>query len=74
MTSLSIDTVLKVFSTSSILPDSILEKSRISLIMDKSVSPTDFTLPAYSLTSLSASLISIISFMPIIALIGVLIS
>ena len=66
--------VLNVFSTRSILPDSILEKSRISLIIDKRVSPADLIFPAYSLIALSGSLISIISFIPIIALIGVLIS
>ena len=64
------------YSTSliSIMPDSILEKSRISLIIVRSVCPDDLICPIYSLAAGVRSSLSAISAIPITAFMGVRIS
>ena len=61
-------------STSSILPSSIFEKSKILLISESSVRPDDWMFAAYSRIEASPDSRRIISFMPRTALIGVRIS
>ena len=61
-------------STMSILPDSIFEKSKISLIIVKSASPDTLILLRYSTVSLECSPLKRTSVIPTIAFIGVLIS
>ncbi len=72
----SLITDMGSYSTSlmSILPDSILEKSRISLIMVSSVCPEDLICPIYSLAAGVSSSLSAISAIPITAFMGVRIS
>ena len=74
ITSLITVYILNLDTISSALPVSILLKSRMSLIMDRSMLPADLISPAYFITlSLSDSRI-IISSIPRMAFIGVLIS
>ena len=58
----------------SILPSSILEKSSMLLMMVRSVLPADLIFPEYSRMPSSSDSLYIISFMPRMALMGVLIS
>ena len=73
---ISFNRELKEYSalTNSILPDSILDISRISLIRESRNFPEESTLDAYSSIGSSQLSLSIISFMPKTALIGVRIS
>ena len=60
--------------SSSILPDSSLEKSRMSLMMVSRASADDFTMPRYSRCSAVKSVSSANSVMPMMPFIGVRIS
>ena len=76
MLTTSFITEAKLYSTgiSSILPDSILEKSSMSFMIDRSVLPALWMSSAYFLIGSPGDVRRIISSIPIIAFIGVLIS
>ena len=75
ITSLSVEAMLKFSSISSIFPDSIFEKSKMSLIIDSRLRPEFCMLKQFSCTvSLMSCSRRISSVIPTIAFIGVRIS